>query len=279
MIRPLLGATFLTVGACGGPMEDVALQRDASPDAVLPDAAARKEAGPHGCPTDLPGPPLVQIPVEDSQYCIDAREVTQSQYQKFVNAVLGSDLPNAPGCAWNDALVAPEDDTGEFVPGTCSSGAYDPGTLPDYAVVCVDWCDAAAYCQWAGKRLCGPLPGRDATTEVRQAYADTEWRYACTNGGTTRYPYGDEYMGGICEENAFPSAGSSSCVGLKPPFSELRDLAGGVSEWTALCEQQGSCSIEGFDSGEGACSGGVTPNGIVSASIGFRCCADVQGAR
>ena len=37
----------------------------------------------------------------------------------------------------------------------------------DYPVVNVDWCDAASFCQWSGKRLCGRLgPG---TLDSKQA--------------------------------------------------------------------------------------------------------------
>lgn len=251
---------------------------------LLAGTDATSAAPTSGCPTGLPGPRLVQIQGPTGKYCIDATEVTQAQYQAFVDVHQGQSPIQAPECEWNKELVPRVDETGGEMPfGSCPPGYYDPANLGGRSVVCVDWCDAAAFCAWAGKRLCGALSGREPTREVRRAFAETEWRYACTNGGTTAYPYGSDYIPKRCNYRPVTSAGSSSsensaCVGTKAPFSEIRNLAGSVEEWTALCEG-GVCSIEGFSSGQGACSGGITPNGIVSATIGFRCCADLEGAR
>lgn len=63
-------------------------------------------------------------------------------------------------------------------------------------MVCVDFCDAIAFCKWAGKRLCGSLDApkntlleSDELVEVA-ASIRFEWADACTQGGKTKWPYG-----------------------------------------------------------------------------------------
>ena len=82
------------------------------------------------------GPPAVRV----EGVCVDSTEVTNAHYQAFLeqmpSAAAGPDV-----CDWNDS----------FVP---QGWPLATGT-EDHPVGGVDWCDANAYCAWAGKRLCG----------------------------------------------------------------------------------------------------------------------------
>ena len=123
-------------------------------------------------------------------YCIDATEVTYAQYQKFWMA-----NPQAMGtgvCAWNPTYTP----SNEWPPQK-----EDLGMPVRY----VDWCDAQAYCSWAGKHLCGKVGtiGGNAFTDYKDA-SKSEWHNACTAGGINVFPYGQSYdPGKRCRAQGF----------------------------------------------------------------------------
>jgi hypothetical protein len=101
---------------------------------------------------------------------------------------------------WNDRFdpipVYPDGrEQPRLPPGSCLVGVFDPANLPEYSMRCADWCDAKAYCEWAGTRLCGGLGALEETLETRADPSVSEWQYACTSRGLFPYPYGMEVRG------------------------------------------------------------------------------------
>jgi len=102
------------------------------------------------------GPNMVRVPTVDGRsYCIDATEVTQAQYSQFLFVKKGDTSGQEARCTWNMSYGV-----------TC--GGFDPVARGGYPVVCIDWCDAVAFCSWAGKRLCGKIGGGSLTTRPRR---------------------------------------------------------------------------------------------------------------
>jgi sulfatase modifying factor 1 len=267
------------------------------------------------CPSGLPGAELVRIDTAGgATYCMDRREVTQGEYQVFL-AKKATDTSGQPEqCAWNQSYqqeyCQPNDDS------LCYQCPADtPAAANDAAVNCIDFCDALAYCEWAGKRLCGRVGGPKkwgrvdvAVTEDAGPVApqwdavqkiavstDMEFQYACTQGGKTTYPYGDQYEAGKCIDADWVAANGSnslgvtdlsnrSCTGTFPPFDQVYDLSGSVSEWQSLCGAAGgglSCYLMGgsysqYDATSLTCADKAGPTSIqnVYPTLGFRCCAD-----
>src|SRR5260370_40886093 len=61
----------------------------------------------------------------------------------------------------------------------------NPGTWPRTSV---DWCDALAYCTWAGKHLCGKIGGGPIpVAQVLTANA-SQWFLACGGPGGASHP-------------------------------------------------------------------------------------------
>jgi formylglycine-generating enzyme required for sulfatase activity len=261
-----------------------------------------------GCPTNLAGPKLVQISApQGGKYCMDATEVTNDQYAQFLAAKAnGLDVSGQDAvCKWNiDYTPYTCGDRGDL--GPCAGIATRPSPLvtgATYPVVDVDWCDAFAYCKWAGKHLCGKIGGG------ANAFADygdarkSEWFNACSKGGTRAFPYGDTYSATAC--NVCPDG--TTCYNLSTPtpvaagsmatceggFSGLFDLSGNVLEWEDSCNgttgEHDACRPRGGSFNVALADGGIadlacgfdyfhhTPTDVSRGSrysdVGFRCCA------
>ena len=135
-------------------------------------------------------------------FCLDEAPVTAEVYAACVESGRCPEptLSAMPGCAFQGG--------GVVAPGHESS-----------PMNCVAWSEADSYCRMTG----GALP------------TEAQWEFAATNGGTTRYPWGDSLSGArLCW-----SGDASAIHGRVCPVSEhpanargLRDMVGNVWVWT-----------------------------------------------
>ena len=127
-------------------------------------------------------------------FCIDASEVTNEEYARFLDAT-DYTAPDGWGRAGDTA---------------------DWERLP---VTRVSWFDAAAYAQWADKRL---------PTEI-------EWEKAARGVDGRVYPWGDAWDAARAV-SAAPRVAGPQPVGSRPdgasPYQAM-DMSGNVYEWTA----------------------------------------------
>jgi formylglycine-generating enzyme len=253
-------------GGVGVPDATVADDRPGNADASDADAAVI-DGGPDveggRCPTK--GGAMHDF----GTFCIDSTEVTNAAYAVFADA--GAPLDAGTVCAFK---------------GSSATTAFDPGK-PDHPMVFVDWCDARAFCEWAGKRLCGRTPAAAgshaiATGELSN-YVVSEWVAACTNRGNQLYQYGNVYDASACNVleagvNASEKVGErASCQG---PDAGLFDLGGNVWEWLDSCDpgdggpQTDPCHFIGGSFMNGYPCGVFTglARSIGTSDIGIRCC-------
>jgi len=277
-------AALIFLPACG---VDADIARVPAP--VVFDAGPEVDSGAFTCPSGM---------IHLGTFCVDATEVTRAQYAAFLAAKpTGS---TDPRCAWNSEFaprVLDED------PAYCSADEADLTKNPDHPVVCIDWCDALAYCDWAGKRLCGAIGGGpEPFRETMNNVAKSQWFAACAGGGERPrvYPYGDTWEAGTCVDL---TVGSAQKVGSKPnchgpigtPQAAVFDMSGNVYEWTDNCqtsvgdESNRSCVARGGfyrneDSNEAGVYGWMRctaidpftltkPRNQFDDHIGFRCCS------
>jgi formylglycine-generating enzyme required for sulfatase activity len=178
-------------------------------------------------------------------FLIDAEEVTVARFKAWVG--MGQPLPCSNGtqrCAldpntpydtamfwdprWNmpaqNLSYTGDSDCDLSTGGTVTYTSNDPNAGA-YAVTCVNWAQAAAFCAFDGKRL--------PTT--------TEWYYVATGKGqhATEYPWGSNMptcQQATTEPCAYPVAAGST----GPQIYGVFDLIGGVSEWTWDAVAQGN---------------------------------------
>ncbi len=213
------------------------------------------------------GSPMVRA--LGSSFCIDAHEATQADYAAFLasNGVVPTNVKAK--CVGNNLTLA------SFGP-ECE---YDPATRGQYPIGCVDWCDAADFCAWAGKRLCGRVGGGPTGLD-EQNTTFSQWWVACTHSGTQGWPYGSVQSPGTCNiggGNPGPSPVGSyaGCQGGTPG---LYDMSGNVHEWEDYCDGAGSCTLRGGSYGnvaeDGSCGQLYGFDRFAThQSVGFRCCS------
>lgn len=222
-----------------------------------------------GCPA-AQGPTMVAV----DGYCIDSTEVTQAQYLLFVNAEVP--LGSQPDYCMENGTWVP---TGQWPP----SGA---GTLP---VTSVTWCDALAYCAWAGKRLCGQIGGGAVNPLAVNTAGSDQWYSACSHDGDGEhaYPYGNTYAGMTCNGDdanggnqiVEPVGSFAGCLGGYPG---IVDMSGNVREWQDscdamlggddLCNDRGG-SVNSDQAGLACNATDLETRNSSNDHLGFRCCA------
>lgn len=217
-----------------------------------------------------------------TKYCIDATEVTQAQYAAFLAATQVTPPTQPAVCSWNTSFAW------EAGTAKCPAGAINPASKAGYPMACIDWCDARAYCAWAGKRLCGRIGGGANAYADHAKAAASEWYSACSNKGTSLYPYGSTYNASACTSSQPHSVGSApACEG---GFPKLFDMSGNVWEFEDSCNASAGsgdcCRVRG--GGFGVVNAGNTlrcddVGGLCitrshrEQTVGFRCCADFKG--
>ncbi len=228
-----------------------------------------------GCPHGR-GPTMVNI----GKTCVDSTEVSNAEYAKFVNNVVPAQVvAKLPGaCQWKTSV------TPDKWPAAAAQDSFP--------VSGVDWCDAYAYCAWAGKRLCGLTGTSDPPpNHERNDAAANEWFNACSGGVGNNFPYGPSYLPNACngsdrnqDSGLTVAVGSiATCVG---GFPGLYDLSGNVSEWenycaddagaNDLCRQRGGAAddeVTTLDCTISTDAGGLLKRNYRSPHKGIRCCA------
>lgn len=227
------------------------------PAASLPDGPALLagmaliEGGQFHVGTDQPIFPadgeMPRRPVRLPRFFLDTKEVTNSQFARFVEATGHTTEAETFGNSFVAESYLSDQEKAKISQAVASA----PWWLPvegadwrrpegadssidgrdDHPVVHVSWNDAVSYCKWAGKRL---------PTEA-------EWEVACRNGKENRlFPWGnkwrpkDAYFANTWT-GQFPTedTGEDGFVGAGPVASfpaassnGLHDMIGNVWEWT-----------------------------------------------
>jgi formylglycine-generating enzyme required for sulfatase activity len=177
--------------------------KDGAPMILIP-AGPFKMGSNEGLPNERP-----EHQVTLDSYYIDQYEVTLSLYRKFLESGKHDSPPT-----WDDEAAT---------------------TVGDRPAIGMKWADAAAYCQWAGKRL---------PTEA-------EWEKAARGTDGRRYPWGHmqpfvdiaNYNRGVWVNEAITLVAVTSGLegmsvrhglkeGGKSPYG-LSHMAGNASEWVA----------------------------------------------
>jgi len=203
-------------------------------------------------------------------YCIDATEVTKSDYNRFWTS--GWPVSDQPAECMANATFTPRDAWGPATSPPVLAGTQGLQFNISLPVHYVDWCDAFTYCKWANKELCGRINGGAIDIGAKDDAATDAWYNACSQQGTKNYPYGTSFDdlkcngagmpdGGVCgpspTQSTYGCAGSNQdtnvfavikATDINGTFTEyenaqcvggsfgLFQMSGNVAEWENSCD-------------------------------------------
>jgi formylglycine-generating enzyme required for sulfatase activity len=200
--------------------------------------------------------------VQVGAFFIDATEVTVADYQVFLTAK-GNDTTGQPAvCGWNKE--------------------YKDPTIPlpsaTWPMTNVDWCDALAYCTWAGKHLCGKIGGGPVASADQLTPSSSQWFLACGGSGGATHPNANP----VCNSNG--GAGDLAPVATFPMceghYAGIFDMEGNAAEWVDSCDSTDAgpadtCHLLGgsFQDDQSYCTESYDyPRNAIADQFGFRCC-------
>lgn len=260
----------------GGPATDVLPACLAKPFACARQACAETCFG--GFPSSPCngecGPTMRRMP---EGYRIDETEVTRNQYGEFLSATkAGTQVADQALVCLNQYHFQTENRSFLADP-YCEQEAITADTWNasgESPMVCVNWCSAAAYCRWAGKRLCGSIGQSVPNFQDSANPLRSEWESACTShgGNNASLNNGECNCASKCYNCNWSGCPIPQDVGSfpncenAPPYDGVFDIVGNAREFDAF-------GIHGL-----ACGEYEEPNYYKYKrgdwNLGFRCCAD-----
>lgn len=281
--EPTLGGSSSTGGVAGGAVGGEpagGVPTDAGAGGVE-NVGGEPSTGPckYGTCSECPSDMVLAMSQEAFYFCIDSAEVTNEQYLAFTKRYTPATVIASSACANNPSLIPDTD---------CSTALTDVPSrqLP---VVCVDFCDAEAYCAMHGKRLCGRVGGTMNDPGDNANGAASEWYAACSGLSETIYPYGDAASSTKCNASGYAPSDMgprdvetlSECEGS---VGGLYNMSGNVSEWEWSCSStsvNATCSTRGGSYQDGPyevrCTGSINMGRMdAQKTVGFRCCANLD---
>lgn len=222
--------------------------------------------------------------IDAGGFFIDAYEATRGDYATFLADTVDV-ASQSQVCAWNDSFDPLVDE------GASCPPVFDY-SLTTFPMSCVDWCDAAAFCAWAGKRMCGRIDGGTVAIDDLNDSTKSEWYSACSLNGANEFPYGSTLDDNFC--NTVGNASGVIAVGSFPDceggLPGLFDMVGNAEEWEDACDLSADPALDNCALRGGAfwataeepepfakCSsnGARRPDrNAASHDWGFRCCKD-----
>jgi formylglycine-generating enzyme required for sulfatase activity len=242
----------------------------------------------------------LRAPGNDACYWIEQDETSVGEYAQFVAAARTTPVPwtTSSWCAWKDG-GAPSDPAGD-PDDACRKTTMDED-VPQFAmnkpIRCVDWCDARAYCLWAGKDLCLNVANAAGTPgeapQLGRHFLQFEW--ACGQVPLDPFPSGTSndgtcrLGGGACALVGTQRRCGPTERGENPGCTTAagaHDMFGNVREWLYGCRLENveapssSCRTGGYSflsSSEGRSC--VVLDELAKdqrvRDLGFRCCSEL----